>query len=208
MSSTLYYVHDPMCSWCWGFKSTMDTLESTLPPDVSVVRVLGGLAPDSDEPMPAAMQNMLQQTWQQIASVVPGTKFNMDFWSSNKPRRSTWPSCRAVLAAKQQSTSFELPMIRAIQEAYYLNAKNPSDIDVLTELAKSVGCDADVFQQSINSDVTRNELQSDMQFGRQLGAQGFPSLILKANNEQYYAVQVDYNRATAILDQIEKTNLS
>ena len=208
MSSILYYVHDPMCSWCWGFKSTMDTLESTLPPDVSVVRVLGGLAPDSDEPMPAAMQNMLQQTWQQIASVVPGTKFNMDFWSSNKPRRSTWPSCRAVLAAKQQNASFELPMIRAIQEAYYLNAKNPSDIDVLTELAKSVGCDADVFKHSINSDATRHELQSDMQFGRQLGAQGFPSLILKASNEQYYAVQVDYNRATAILDQIEKTNLS
>jgi putative protein-disulfide isomerase len=22
MKNILYYVHDPMCSWCWGFETT------------------------------------------------------------------------------------------------------------------------------------------------------------------------------------------
>ena len=139
MASILHYVHDPMCSWCWGFKPTFDSLTKQLPASVSINRVLGGLAPDSDEPMPAAMQHMLQQTWQQITIAIPGTRFNFDFWTLNQPRRSTYPACRAILAAKKQNIDLELPMIEAIQRAYYLDAKNPSDTDILVSLAADVG---------------------------------------------------------------------
>ena len=186
----------------------MDSVELALPDTIAVQRILGGLAPDSDEPMPQPMQNMLQQTWQQIASVVPGTQFNMDFWTKNKPRRSTWPSCRAVISAKAQNSDFEKPMIRAIQEAYYLNAENPSDVDVLTALAEKVGCDADLFRQSINSESTHNELQKEIQFARQLGVQGFPSLVFINTQNQAYGIRIDYNNADTILEQIEKTNLA
>lgn len=99
-------------------------------------------------------------------------------------------------------------MIRAIQEAYYLNAQNPSDIDVLTALAENVGCDADLFRSSINREDTRNELLKEIGFARQLGVQGFPSLVLVNSNNQAHGIHVDYNNATAILDQIERTNLA
>ena len=26
MPKTLYYVHDPMCSWCWAFRLSLNTL--------------------------------------------------------------------------------------------------------------------------------------------------------------------------------------
>jgi hypothetical protein len=52
--TTLVYVHDPMCSWCWGFDPVLRELVSSLPEGVAVRRLLGGLAPDSDEPMPAS----------------------------------------------------------------------------------------------------------------------------------------------------------
>ena len=25
--ATLYYVYDPMCSWCWGYKPTWDKVK-------------------------------------------------------------------------------------------------------------------------------------------------------------------------------------
>ncbi|MBE8572891.1 DsbA family protein, partial [Vibrio sp. OPT46] len=31
MDIKLYYVHDPMCSWCWGYKPTLDKLKQQLP---------------------------------------------------------------------------------------------------------------------------------------------------------------------------------
>ena len=52
---TLIYVHDPMCSWCWGFRPTFERLCDALSGEATVMRLLGGLAADSDQHMPAEM---------------------------------------------------------------------------------------------------------------------------------------------------------
>ena len=54
MQAILYYLHDPMCSWCWGYRPTWLKLKAALPHYVQVEYLLGGLAPDNDEPMPVA----------------------------------------------------------------------------------------------------------------------------------------------------------
>jgi putative protein-disulfide isomerase len=53
--------------------------------------------------------------------------------------RSTYPACRAVIAAKNQADKFELPMINIIQKAYYLQEKNPSKDETLIKLSISIG---------------------------------------------------------------------
>lgn len=208
MTSTLYYIHDPMCSWCWGFSASLRTLEDALPASIQVVRVLGGLAEDSEADMPEAMKNMLQQTWKQIETTIPETQFNHDFWTKNKPRRSTWPSCRAVIAVRNQDAALEIPMIRAIQNAYYLQAKNPSDTDVLTDIASQLGCDAQRFSEEVHSEQTRNTLLSEMRFSRELGVQGFPSFRIKTSQGQLFDLPVNYNNPSVMLDQIEQANLA
>ncbi|MFT7211070.1 MAG: putative protein-disulfide isomerase [Granulosicoccus sp.] len=197
-----------MCSWCWGFSATLRTLEKTLPVNMRIVRVLGGLAEDCENAMPESMQHMLQQTWKQIETAIPGTQFNHSFWTSNKPRRSTWPSCRAVIAARNQDPTLEAPMIHAIQEAYYLQARNPSDTDVLIDIARHLGCDARLFAEQIHNELTRNTLLGEMRFSRELGAQGFPSLRVKTNQGQLVELPVNYNNPSAMLEQIEQTNLA
>ena len=124
----LIYVHDPMCSWCWGYKPTWQKLESALANILPIEYRIGGLAADSDQPMSADMQLQLQAIWQKISSQL-GTEFNFDFWRDCQPRRSTYPSCRAALIAR--SFNKEPQMIAAIQQAYYLQAQNPSDEAVL-----------------------------------------------------------------------------
>ena len=71
-SPTLYYVIDPMCSWCWAFKPEWEKVRAGLPQDVGVRYVMGGLAPDSDEPMPAQMRDYLQNVWRTISVVASG----------------------------------------------------------------------------------------------------------------------------------------
>ncbi len=53
---TLYYIHDPMCSWCWAFRSSWREVQSKLPAHITVEYVLGGFAKDTDQPMPVEMQ--------------------------------------------------------------------------------------------------------------------------------------------------------
>jgi len=201
-SHTLYHVHDPMCSWCWGFSKVWQTIKSDLPDTIKTQYVLGGLAPDSSEPMPVSMQQMLQQTWHRIEAVVPGTQFNHDFWRLNKPRRSTYPSCRAVIAAKTQHERFEAPMITAIQHAYYLNALNPSDDEVLIGLAKDIGCDEIQFKESLNSEQTQNELVNNLQLASSIGARGFPSLFIARTGENAQPVALDHNKAQVTIEHI------
>lgn len=194
----LYYVHDPMCSWCWGFKLTWTKIRSSLTDDIEVKYLLGGLAPDSQEPMPVSMQNDIAGYWRKIQQHIPGTEFNFDFWEKCAPRRSTYPACRAVIAARKQNTDIERPMIEAIQRAYYLNAQNPSDDDTLIALAESLGLDAEQFSADLNSSETQQQLEQEIQFGRQIGAQGFPSMILETNGNYQY-VPLDYiNPGTAL----------
>ncbi|MEA1889503.1 MAG: hypothetical protein U9N50_06970 [Pseudomonadota bacterium] len=46
MKTELFYVHDPMCSWCWGFSGVAKQLFNSLPEQITLHRLLGGLAAD------------------------------------------------------------------------------------------------------------------------------------------------------------------
>lgn len=201
--NTLYYIHDPMCSWCWGFKPVLAQLEQGLTKDIDVQYVLGGLAQDSDQPMPDEMQHFLQQTWHNIEKKIPGTVFNFEFWTNCQPRRSTYPACRAVIAAKKQNPAIEKAMIIAIQEAYYLQAKNPSDEQTLVKLAADLELDSEQFLRDISSQETQAALLSEIKLAHQLGAQGFPSLVLKTQNNTVL-LNLDYLNADVMLQQINE----
>jgi len=199
----LYYVHDPMCSWCWGFRPVWELIRQNLPDNLQVKNILGGLAPDSDVPMPIAMQRDIESYWRKIQKHIPGTEFNFDFWKKCEPRRSTYPACRAVIAARKQSLNAELAMIKAIQNAYYLQAKNPSIEAVLVDLAVSLRLDKEQFIADINSQEIQKELDQEISFSRQIGSQGFPSLIVKRDQE-YRIVPLDYNNPDTALMFINK----
>lgn len=199
--SILYYVHDPMCSWCWAFVKTWAEVRSALHGRIPIQYVVGGLAADSDQLMPVSMQNKLQQGWRRIQGVVPGTEFNFDFWQNCQPRRSTYPACRAVLVARRQGA--ELSMIDAIQRAYYLQSRNPSDLSILVELATEIGLDSEQFLHHIVSDEIESELRCDIALSKTLGARGFPSLILQTD-QKVRLLELDYNSAANMLAQIDK----
>ena len=199
--SILFYIHDPMCSWCWAFRKTWLEIQQQLLGKVPVAYLAGGLAPDSDEPMPVSMQLEIQGYWHKVQQHVPETEFNFDFWTNNQARRSTYAACRATIAARRQNAEKE--MIVAIQQAYYLHAKNPSDSNVLIDLAVELGLDIELFTERLNHPETQQRLLAEIRFGRHLGAQGFPSLILQHDNTNHF-IAIDYNNADAVLQEIAK----
>lgn len=206
MKKTLHYIHDPMCSWCWGFRPAWESIKASLPAidsHITVRYVLGGLAPDSDEPMPLETQRYVRENWQRIQQVIPGTVFNDAFWEKCQPRRSTYPACRAVIAAAKQGAVYQEAMILAIQQAYYLSAKNPSNDDVLCECAQAIGLNVDEFLGSLHSEHTQQALKDNIAYyhhlRHQAGVSGFPSLALEVG-DRLLSVPIDYNNPAISLD--------
>ena len=198
MIYTLYHVHDPMCSWCYAFKPTLDELRKNLNSNIKIQHVVGGLAKHSDEIMPKDMQEKIQNIWYDIEKSV-GTKFNHDFWKKNQARRSTYLACQATMLARYESKEDE--MIAAIQEAYYQNAQNPSDASTLIALAKQIGMDEKKFEEDLKSQKIEDHLQVELNLRRSLYVNSFPSLILKYKKE-LYPINIKYNDYKSMLEQI------
>lgn len=207
-SIRLFYIHDPMCSWCYAFIPSWAALQNTLPASIQVKYLLGGLAPDTSDPMPLSTRKMVQQAWQQIEETVPGIRFNFDFWQECTPIRSTYPACRAVLSAKKQNIAYEQKMIAAIQLAYYHKAKNPSLPETLHHCAEEIGLDTEMFVTDLNSPEISNELLQEIQLVRSMKIYSFPSLCL-IQDDKSFPITIDYHdhlkMAHEIIQKIKNT---
>lgn len=92
-------------------------------------------------------------------------------------------------------------MIEAIQRAYYLEARNPSDDETLIALVEAIGLDRERFAQALNDAATDAELLRQIEFSRSLGADGFPSLILE-DKSGYHPIVYDYTDPAVVLTQL------
>ena len=198
MDRVLYYVADPMCSWCWGFHPVLEKVKEVLPDGISPVYVMGGLARDSDEPMPEEVRAYVQNAWREV-KVRTGASFNLGFWEKCEPRRCTYPSCRAFYAAQEQAAG--VVMFEAIQRAYYQEARNPSDVETLIALAGENGLDADRFACDLASDEIEQMMQDGFNVRRSMNANQFPSLVVREGEDVVFVTR-GYDDAESVLAQL------
>lgn len=187
MTKMLYFA-DPMCSWCWGFSATLDAVRSALPSSGPIQYIMGGLAPDSDAPMDDQMKRYIQKHWRSVAERT-GADFNWDFWERCSPRRSTYPACRAVIACGAQQPDRKGEVFRALQRAFYLEARDPSDLETLALIAYELGFDRSRFETDLVSDEIERLFQEDLSACRRHGVAGFPALMESSGDEHRWLAQ-------------------
>ena len=95
-------------------------------------------------------------------------------------------------------------MTLAIQKAYYLNARNPSDYETLIELAEEIGADKNKFSEDVISSETDRILKEEIQQCKKLDLNSLPSLLF-INKEKEIRLQSDYLNANTMLNRIESS---
>ena len=198
----LIYVADPMCSWCWGFQPVLESVRKILEGD-GIQYVMGGLAKDTSDPMPGETRAYVQEQWRKVTKAT-GAEFNWDFWKVCRPRRSTYPACRAVIAAGLQEEKHIPGMFEAIQRAYYRQARNPSDPATLTELADEIGLDAKRFVDDLDSEGVEQTLQEGFALRRSLEADRFPSLILQTGDSIHHWLTLGYSDESTVVARLNE----
>ena len=197
----LIYVHDPMCSWCYGFRPTWQALKKQLPKTLPVVSLLGGLADDSDVPMAPETAAYLKEVWTRIETVC-GVPFNYSYWEQEPlPPRTTYIACRAVIAAERLAGRGEA-FAERIQDAYYNEATNVWDVEVLVNLAESFGFRGEAFKSELESADVRAVHDEQRALAERLEVTGYPSLLL-IRDEQGYPIAVRHGDADGMLEDIQ-----
>ena len=195
----LLYVMDPMCGWCYGFQPELEAFLKNHS-SVEVDWTMGGLAPDTNHPMDENLQQTISSYWYQIEQRAQ-VSFNHDFWKLNTPYRSTYPACRAVIAAECLEEKSAQQMVRAIQSAYYLEARNPSLKETLIACASSIGLDENQFSEAIMSKETEQRFQHHLSIAEQLQVRGFPALFYVNEKNQAFPLALGFSQAANLEQQ-------
>ena len=192
------YVMDPMCAWCYGFEPELESfLLSIESPEnnPSVTWVMGGLAPDNDVPMDDELKETIASYWHQIENKTSVT-FNHDYWGNNTPYRSTYKACRAVIAAERLKPESSQNMVKAIQSAYYQQARNPSLNDTLIACGDAIGLNVAEFEREFKSQETEQKFQEQLGLVRHLQVGGFPALFFIDSQNRLYPLTHGYCQAS------------
>lgn len=191
MSNKFLYIADPMCSWCYGFSLELSKLLETLP-GAQLDIVLGGLRAYNTEVMDDDTRQMILSHWQKVADV-SGLPFDMT--GMNKPGfiYNTEPACRAVVTAKLLADDGEagdlLKVFRAIQHAFYAEAKDVTNETVLAEICVEAlnqdgagAYDFESYLETLQSPSTHDETRQHFEQIQRWGIRGFPVLCVVKEN--------------------------
>ncbi|GEA10354.1 DsbA family protein [Alteromonas sp. KUL49] len=192
------YVMDPMCAWCYGFQPEFEAFIEHFP-SANVEWIMGGLAPDTTEPMQDSLKNTIAAYWYQIEEVSQVT-FNHSYWELNTPYRSTYKACRAVISAEALAFESAQNMVKAIQTAYYREAKNPSLETTLMECARSLRLDEQHFLKTLHSSETERKLQEHLSITRHFQVSGFPALFYINDSNQAHPLTLGFCKAQKLLE--------
>lgn len=175
---TLWYFADPMCSWCWGFSPTLEAIRDIYRGRMKIALVLGGLRPGETAPMTAPGRDDILHHWQQVHTLT-GQPFRFDNALPDGFVYDTEPASRAVVAAGSLDPELIFPMFRSIQSAFYAEAQDVKQADVLANMAATLGVSASEFLSAFHSDAARTKTRAHFRHARQAGVRGFPTLIVQ-----------------------------
>ena len=63
---TLFYIGDPMCSWCYGFSPEVSKIKTALDKNTEFKIIVGGLRPNGQETM-TDLGDFLKHHWEEVA---------------------------------------------------------------------------------------------------------------------------------------------
>ena len=194
----LIYVMDPMCAWCYGFQPELDRFLEQYP-SAEVDWIMGGLAPDSNEPMGENLKQAISSYWHKIEEVAQ-ISFNHSYWERNTPYRSTYQACRAVISVERLAAKNAQKMVKAIQSAYYREALNPSLDETLIECAKRIGLSEGEFLDALHSEETEFKFQEHLATAHHLHVSGFPALFYVNEKKQAYPLTHGFCKAEELFE--------
>jgi putative protein-disulfide isomerase len=204
VESLFVYVADPMCSWCYGFGPELTALRARFA-QIPVHVVLGGLRAYNTRVMDTAMAQTLGHHWEEVERQ-SGLPFSRTLLQRGDFVYDTEPACRAVVAVRENASELALPMLHAIQRAFYAHGLDVTRGEVLADVyaevcAENSATDFDptAFSAAWADAASKETTRNDFALVQEWGIRGFPTL-LAVHGERPHLVAPGYMKAAALIE--------
>ena len=181
MSTTLHYIHDPLCGWCYGAAPLVKAAREVLP-----VHAHGGgmMAGPARRPVTADLRGYVlphDRRIEQLTGQPFGAAYADGLLHDTTAVLDSEPPIAATLAAEALAGR-GLDLLARLQTAHYVEGRRIADRAVLEELAEAIGLDREAFTKALR-DVEGEAVQQHIGQTRalmsRLQVQGFPSMALE-----------------------------
>lgn len=189
----LHYVYDPLCGWCYGIAPLIEVVSNIFP---DAIRLHGG---GLFTPARAVTGG---QSWKEHVtpidehiSQLSGQVFShayRDALGNTEMVLNSLLPISAILVAQIMGKR-DVYLLKALQEAYYLDGLNISDKNTLLFIVKKLGFDVEQFAfllSEINEAQTQQHLSQTQQLMSQVNGRGFPTLFIE-DAQGYHLIPVE-----------------
>ena len=180
-TTTLHYLYDPLCGWCYGAAPLLRAAREILP-----VRAHGGgmMAGASRQRVTPQLREFVKPHDERIAQLSGqhfGTAYLDGLLRDTSALFDSAPPTAAMLAA-EQIAGRGLEMLAQLQVAHYVEGRRIADRAVLSEVAAALGLDPAAFAEALerqSGEALQAHFDATRALMAQVGAQGFPTLVLE-----------------------------
>ncbi len=182
---TLIYVFDPLCGWCYGFHPVMEKLQKRFGDRITINVKTGGLAVgDRAQPISEGY-SYIKDGLRQVEKTT-GTEFGRNFKllaEEGSYYYDSVPPCKAQKVVNEITPDHSLTFAGRLQNAFFRDGKNLNELHTYKELIEPFNISWEGFKTRFDSDNTTEALMEEFDWCRTHGATGFPTLLIKIEDE-------------------------
>ncbi|WP_217604451.1 DsbA family protein [Chitinophaga sp. GbtcB8] len=197
----MFYFTDPMCSWCYGFSPAVKKLKENYP-DIDLQIISGGFSPYSQQVVDQEYKDFLAFHWRNVNQRSRQFFDHSMKFISETFRYDTEPSSRALTVMQELLPKQDFEFLSLMQKSFYVEGKDITNDVVLARLAEEFGIEKKIFLEKFHSEEMKRKTNQGFQFSRQLGVQGFPTMLTLENGNTKVITRgfQDYDSLKVIVD--------
>jgi putative protein-disulfide isomerase len=183
MRTTVTYLFDPLCGWCYGASPLLQQLGQQA--QIQLELAPTGLFAGGGRTMDAAFSDYAWSNDQRIAKLT-GQRFTEAYRSKvlgrHGSRFDSSATTLALTAVALSEPSRELETLKALQEARYVQALDTCDMSVVERLLRELGLAAADRLATVDAELlaaNAARIQKARGLMQTFGAQGVPALVVR-----------------------------
>jgi putative protein-disulfide isomerase len=182
MKAKIYYVMDTMCGWCYGFSDVITKIQEKYKDIYDFSILPGGMWVDENvKIINDSLGDYIKGHNIRIEELTGkkfGEGFNKNILGNNNIVLDSLPGAKAVVLIQRLKKDTTFTFLKKIQEAFFIEGKDPNNLETYTEIAESFGISKEVFKKEFSSEALTKETAEYFNMVALMGALSFPTVIL------------------------------
>src|SRR5215210_1452394 len=145
-----------MCSWCWGFTPTIESIRQRFGDALPLRLMMSGLRPGTTKPLDEAGRRTIREHLAHVREA-SGQPFDFRFFEREGVVYDTEPASRAVVVMRRAGLTGLPAFLHRVQAAFYAENRDVTDEQVLADLAAQSGFDRETFLPAFRGEEAKQE---------------------------------------------------